>query len=190
MKGVKPFIVFSVLQLVLLRNPCDGQFHWGKNYRLEANTLANLLLGNEDSADENMKVSFVSNRLTLKRQLIGCIRQTTFTFRFLYIKIQEEGQEPAIVKVDSSSNDPLDPIRSFLLTRNLRALENSPLSQTLMKSPRLFKPKNLKKSAEKDRLFHQTLLKPRLLKKSVENDLMYQSYMRLCRYSGTCRFFH
>ena len=70
MKGVKPFIVFSVLQLVLLRNPCDGQFHWGKNYRLEANTLANLLLGNEDSADENMKVSFVSNRLTLKRQWI------------------------------------------------------------------------------------------------------------------------
>merc|ERR1711936_412622 len=109
----------------------------GKNYRLEANTLANLLLGNEDSADENMK---------------------------------EEGQEPAIVKVDSSSNDPLDPIRSFLLTRNLRALENSPLSQTLMKSPRLFKP--------------------RLLKKSVENDLIYQSYMHLCRYSGTCRFFH
>ena len=66
MKGVKPFIVFSVLQLVLLRNPCDGQFHWGKNYRLEANTLANLLLGNEDSADENMKVSFISNRLKLK----------------------------------------------------------------------------------------------------------------------------
>ena len=65
MKGVKPFIVFSVLQLVLLGNPCDGQFHWGKNYRLEANTLANLLLGNEDSVDENMKVSFVSNRLTL-----------------------------------------------------------------------------------------------------------------------------
>ena len=66
MKGVKPFIVFSVLQLVLLGNPCDGQFHWGKNYRLEANTLANLLLGNEYSADENIKVSFVSNRLTLK----------------------------------------------------------------------------------------------------------------------------
>jgi hypothetical protein len=166
-----------VLQLVLLGNPCDGQFHWGKNYRLEANTLANLLLGNEDSADENIK---------------------------------EEGQEPAIVKVDSSSNDPLDPIRSFLLTRNLRALENSPLSQTLMKSPRLFKSKHLKKSTEKDqlfnqmlsktrllkksgqkdRLFNQILLRPRLLKKSVENDLMYQSYMPLCRYSGTCRFFH
>ena len=70
MKGVKPFIVFSVLQLVLLRNPCDGQFHWGKNYRLEANTLANLLLGNEDSADENTKVSFVSNRLTLKKSVV------------------------------------------------------------------------------------------------------------------------
>ena len=64
MKGVIPFIVFSVFQLVLLGNPCDGQFHWGKNYRLEANTLANLLLGNEDSVDENIKVSFVYNRLT------------------------------------------------------------------------------------------------------------------------------
>ena len=70
MKGVKPFIVFSVLQLVLLGNPCNGQFHWGKNYRLEANTLANLLLGNEDSADENIKVSFVSNRLTLKKSVV------------------------------------------------------------------------------------------------------------------------
>ena len=76
------------------------------------------------------------------------------------------------MKVDSSSNDPLDPIRSFLLTRNLRALENSPLSQTLMKSPRLFKPKLLKKSAEKDSLFDQALLKPRLLKKSEEKDLL------------------
>ena len=66
MKGVKPFIVFSVLQLVLLGNPCDGQFHWGKNYRLEANTLANLLLGNEDSVDENVKVSLVYNRLPSK----------------------------------------------------------------------------------------------------------------------------
>ena len=68
MRGVKSFIVFSVFQLVLLGNPCDGQFHWGKNYRLEANTLANLLLGNEDSVDENIKVSFVYNRPTLKRQ--------------------------------------------------------------------------------------------------------------------------
>ena len=134
------------------------------------------------------------------------------------------------MKVDSSLNDPLDPIRSFLLTRNLRALENSPLSLTLIKSPRLFKskllkksegkdrlfnqillkprllkksegkdrlfnqillkPRLLKKSEENDRLFNQILLKPRLLKKSEENDLMYHSYMRLCKYAGTCRFFH
>ena len=188
MKGVKPFIVFSVLQLILLGNPCEGQFHWGKNYRLEANTLANLLLGNEDSVDENVKVSLVYNRLPSKTQYNNNhIYKNSVQF---YIKIQEEGQESAVVKVDSSSNDPLDPIRSFLLTRNLRALENSPLSQTLMKSPRLFKPKILKKSVQKDRLFNQILLKPRLLKKSVENDLMYQSYMPLCRYSGTCRFFH
>ena len=66
MKGVKPFIVFLVLQVILLGNPCDGQFHWGKNYRLEANTLANLLLGNEDSVDENIKVSSVYNRQSLK----------------------------------------------------------------------------------------------------------------------------
>ena len=64
MKGVKSFIMFSVFQLVLLGNHCDGQFHWGKNYRLEANTLANLLLGNEDSVNENIKVSFVYNGLT------------------------------------------------------------------------------------------------------------------------------
>ena len=64
MRGVKPFIVFSVFLLVLLGNPCDGQFHWGKNYRLEANTLANLLLGNEDSVDESIKVSFVYNHPT------------------------------------------------------------------------------------------------------------------------------
>ena len=69
MRGVKPFIVFSVFQLFLLGNPCDGQFHWGKNYRLEANTLANLLLGNEDSVDENIKVSFVYNRPTLKKAM-------------------------------------------------------------------------------------------------------------------------
>ena len=87
MRGVKPFIVFSVFQLFLLGNPCDGQFHWGKNYRLEANTLANLLLGNEDSVDENLKVSLAYNRLTLKIKSIDCIRQTTFTFRFLSIKI-------------------------------------------------------------------------------------------------------
>ena len=67
MKDVKPFIVVLVVQLFLLGNPCDGQFHWGKNYRLEANTLANLLLGNEDSVDENIKVSFIYYRPTLKR---------------------------------------------------------------------------------------------------------------------------
>ena len=69
MRGVKPFIVFSVFQLFLLGNPCDGQFHWGKNYRLEANTLANLLLGNEDSVDENLKVSLAYNRLTSKKAI-------------------------------------------------------------------------------------------------------------------------
>ena len=70
MRGVKPFIVFSVFQLFLLGNPCDGQFHWGKNYRLEANTLANLLLGNEDSVEENLKVSLAYNRLTLKEAIV------------------------------------------------------------------------------------------------------------------------
>ena len=88
MKDVKLSIVVLVVQLILLGNPCDGQFHWGKNYRLEANTLANLLLGNEDSVDENLKVSLACNRLTLKKAMeIGCIRQTTFTFIFLSIKI-------------------------------------------------------------------------------------------------------
>ena len=69
MKDVKPFIVALVFQLILLGNPCDGQFHWGKNYRLEANTLANLLLGNEDSVEENLKVSLAYNRLTLKKAM-------------------------------------------------------------------------------------------------------------------------
>ena len=80
MKAIKPFIVFLVFQLILLGNPCDGQFHWGKNYRLEANTLANLLLGNEDSVDENVKVSLVYNRLPSKTTTIITFIRTQFNF--------------------------------------------------------------------------------------------------------------
>lgn len=36
-------IIFLLLQSIFLENTCNGQFHWAKNYRLEAEKLRELL---------------------------------------------------------------------------------------------------------------------------------------------------
>ena len=43
-KTFRIFTLLVLIQAILLQNTCNGQFHWAKNYRWEAQKLRELLL--------------------------------------------------------------------------------------------------------------------------------------------------
>ena len=62
----KTFRLFSLLvlvQAILLQNTCNGQFHWAKNYRWEAQKLRELLLKELRNPGHSELDNIVSNFL-------------------------------------------------------------------------------------------------------------------------------
>ena len=69
-------VVLFLLENILLGTPCDGQFHWAKNYRREAQKLRELL-EEFNEADVDDVSSRVKEFLALVRILT--INATTFS---------------------------------------------------------------------------------------------------------------
>ena len=69
-------VVLFILENILLGTPCDGQFHWAKNYRREAQKLRELLEEFNEAGVDDVS-SRVKEFLALVRILT--INATTFS---------------------------------------------------------------------------------------------------------------
>ena len=77
-------VVLFLLETIFLGTPCDGQFHWAKNYRREAQKLRELLEEFNEAGVDDVS-SRVKEFLALVR--IPTINATTFLILFKYHNI-------------------------------------------------------------------------------------------------------
>ena len=77
-------VVLFLLETIFFGTPCDGQFHWAKNYRREAQKLRELLEEfNEAGVDD------VSSRVKEFLALVRILTINATTFSILVITCHE-----------------------------------------------------------------------------------------------------